>query len=250
MISIKSKREIDLMKEAGRIVGLTHSMLKTKIRPGISTKDLDFFAKEFIISMGATPAFLGYGGFPASICTSINNVLVHGIPSEKDILKDGDIISIDVGACYKGYHGDSAWTYCVGEVTDDALELMNITRDSLFEGLKQVKPGNRIGDISHAIQKYVEEHGCSVPIGFTGHGIGLNLHEDPAIPNFGFEGTGEIIKEGMCFAIEPMVHRGKPHTKVLADNWTVISKDNSLTAHYEHTIVVTNDGYEILTKED
>lgn len=249
MISRKSKREIELMKQAGVIVAKTHRVLEAAIKPGITTKSLDDLAYKTIVSYGATPSFKGYDGFPASICTSINYVLVHGIPDQTK-LKEGDIISIDIGANFKGYHGDSAWTYAVGKISDEARMLMEVTKESLFKGLELVKPNNRIGDISHAIQSYVESKGYSLPIDYTGHGIGLSLHEDPAIPNVGIPNTRELIKEGMCLAIEPMVHYGKPHTRVLADDWTVISKDQSLTAHYEHTVVVTRDGYEILTKED
>ena len=199
-----------------------------------------------IRQQGASPSFKGYGGFPASICTSVNSVLVHGIP-DQTALKDGDLISIDIGACYKGYHGDAAWTFAVGRVSEEAVRLMEVTRQSLFIGLEQAKPGNRLSDISHAIGDFVEAHGYSVPIDYTGHGIGTHLHEEPAIPNFGSPGKGILLKEGMTFAIEPMVHAGKPHTRVLADDWTVVTKDGSLAAHYEHTIVITHDGYEILT---
>ena len=173
-------------------------------------------------------------------------MLVHGIP-DQTALKDGDLISIDIGACYKGYHGDAAWTFAVGRVSEEAVRLMEVTRQSLFIGLEQAKPGNRLSDISHAIGDFVEAHGYSVPIDYTGHGIGTHLHEEPAIPNFGSPGKGILLKEGMTFAIEPMVHAGKPHTRVLADDWTVVTKDGSLAAHYEHTIVITHDGYEILT---
>ena len=216
------------------------------IAPGVTTKQLDRIAEKVIREQGASPSFKGYGGFPASICTSVNSVLVHGIP-DQTVLKDGDLISIDIGACYKGYHGDAAWTFSVGRVSEDAVRLMEVTRQSLFIGLKQAKPGNRLSDISHAIGSFVEAHGYSVPIDYTGHGIGTHLHEEPAIPNFGSPGKGILLKEGMTFAIEPMVHAGKPHTRVLADDWTVVTKDGSLAAHYEHTIVITHDGYEILT---
>ena len=216
------------------------------IAPGVTTKQLDRIAEKVIREQGASPSFKGYGGFPASICTSVNSVLVHGIP-DQTVLKDGDLISIDIGACYKGYHGDAAWTFSVGRVSEDAVRLMEVTRQSLFIGLKQAKPGNRLSDISHAIGFFVEAHGYSVPIDYTGHGIGTHLHEEPAIPNFGTPGKGILLKEGMTFAIEPMVHAGKPHTRVLADDWTVVTKDGSLAAHYEHTIVITHDGYEILT---
>ena len=216
------------------------------LRSGVTTKQLDRIAERVIRQQGASPSFKGYGGFPASICTSINSVLVHGIP-DQTALKDGDLISIDIGACYKGYHGDAAWTFAVGRVSEEAVRLMEVTRQSLFIGLEQAKPGNRLSDISHAIGDFVEAHGYSVPIDYTGHGIGTHLHEEPAIPNFGSPGKGILLKEGMTFAIEPMVHAGKPHTRVLADDWTVVTKDGSLAAHYEHTIVITHDGYEILT---
>lgn len=250
MISIKSPREIALMKEAGRIVALVHKKMKEVVKPGISTLELDRIAEEVILSHGATPSFKGYQGFPASICTSINEMLVHGIPDHR-ILKDGDIISIDVGACYKGYHGDSAWSYTVGEVSDPkVLDLMKVTEASLYEGLAQVKPGNRVGDIAHAIQTYVEAHGYSLPIEYTGHGIGTRVHEEPAVPNVGKAHTLEFLKKGMCIAVEPMVFMGKPHCRTLSDGWGVVSKDHSLAAHYEHTVVIVDDGYEILTKED
>ncbi|MBQ4342526.1 MAG: type I methionyl aminopeptidase [Erysipelotrichaceae bacterium] len=246
MITLKSQPEIETMREAGRIVGLAHEAIAKAIRPGITTLELNAIAEKVIRDHGAIPSFLGYGGFPASICASINNVLVHGIPDHTR-LKDGDIISIDIGACYKGYHGDSAWTHAVGEISDEAKNLMKITRESLFVGLQQAKPGNRLGDICHAIGEYVESHGYSVPVDYTGHGIGTEMHEEPAIPNYGKAGRGVLLKEGMTLAIEPMVHAGKPQTRVLQDDWTVVSKDGSLAAHYEHTIVITSTGYEILT---
>lgn len=247
MITSKSPREIETMKHAGKITSMAIAAVAAAIRPGVSTKQLDAIAERVIRSQGATPSFKGYGGFPASICTSVNDQLVHGIPSAATILKEGDIISIDCGACYKGYHGDSAWTFAVGEVSEEARNLMRITKESLFAGLKQVKAGNRLGDVSHAIGEYVESHGCSVPVDYTGHGIGTELHEEPAIPNFGQAGRGIFLKEGMTIAIEPMVHAGKPQTRVLQDDWTVVTKDGSLAAHYEHTVLVTKDGYEILT---
>lgn len=246
MITSKSQREIETMKHAGKITSMALAAVAKAIKPGVSTKQLDAIAEKTIRSMGATPSFKGYGGFPGSICTSINEQLVHGIPSNVT-LKEGDIISIDCGACYKGYHGDSAWTFAVGEVSTEAKNLMKVTKESLFEGLKQVKAGNRLGDVCHAIGAYVEEHGYSVPVDYTGHGIGTALHEEPAIPNFGQAGRGILLKEGMTLAIEPMVHAGKPQTRVLQDDWTVVTKDGSLAAHYEHTILVTKEGYEILT---
>ena len=246
MITLKSQMEIETMREAGRIVGLAHEAVAKAIRPGVTTLELNAVAEKVINDHVAVPSFLGYGGFPASICASINNVLVHGIPDHTR-LKDGDIISIDIGACYKGYHGDAAWTHAVGKISEEAKDLMKVTRESLFVGLQQAKPGNRLGDICHAIGEYVESHGYSVPVDYTGHGIGTELHEEPAIPNYGRAGRGIRLKEGMTLAIEPMVHAGKPQTRVLQDDWTVVSKDGSLAAHYEHTIVITSTGYEILT---
>ena len=199
-----------------------------------------------ILANGATPSFKGYGGFPAATCTSINDTLVHGIPSN-EILKDGDIISVDIGANYKGYHGDSAWTYAIGTVSASAQRLMDVTRESLFEGLKYAKAGNHLSDISHAIGEYVMVRGYSVPVDYAGHGIGVNLHEDPSIPNFGPAGKGVVLKAGMTLAIEPMVHAGKPATTVLRDQWTVKTKDGSLAAHYEHTVLITDQDCEILT---
>lgn len=248
MITRRNDKEIELLRHAGKIVAMTHEYLKPYIKPGISTKKLDEMAEKFILEQGAIPSFKGYGGFPGSICASINDVLVHGIPNEKHILKEGDIISIDIGANFKGYHGDSAWTYAVGEVSEEAKELMRVTEDSLYKGLEQVKPGNRISDISNAIQTFVEAHGYGVPRDYTGHGVGSNLHEDPIIPNYGIAGRGPKIVRGMVMAIEPMVTLGDYHTRTLFDDWTVKTLDGKITAHYEHTIVVTDEGYEILTK--
>lgn len=246
MITSKSKREIDLMRKAGEIVALAHQAVAEAIKPGITTGELDRIVEKVIRDHQATPSFKGYNGFPASICASVNEVLVHGFPS-KYALKEGDIISVDIGACYKGYHGDSAWTYAVGEVSEEAKHLMEVTKQSLYEGLKMVKAGVHLSDISNTIGEYVYSYGYSVPYEYTGHGIGANLHEDPAIPNYGPKGKGPILKAGMTLAIEPMVHRGKPFTKVLDDDWTVVTKDGSLAAHYEHTVLVTEEGYEILT---
>jgi len=247
MIVTKNQREIELMREAGRIVALVHDTLKNVIKPGITTQEIDEICEKVIRDAGATPSFLHLYGFPNAVCTSINEVVVHGIPSDRK-LKDGDIISVDVGACYKGYHGDSAWTYAVGQISEDAARLMKVTEESLYAGLAQVKPGNRLSDISHAVQTYLEEHGCSTPRDYTGHGIGTDVHEDPAVPNYGAPGRGPRLKQGMTLAIEPMAHLGRCETEVLDDDWTVVTKDRTLAAHYEHTIVITSDGYEILTK--
>lgn len=249
MISIKSEREIALMVEAGRIVAKAHRAVKEAIRPGISTQELDKIAEEVIRENGATPSFKNYEGYPATICASINNVVIHGIPNEKTKLKDGDIISIDIGACYKGYHGDSAMTHGVGEVSPKRVELMEITKASLYEGLKFAKPGNRLSDISHAIEQYVLSHGCSVVKDFTGHGVGRALHEDPMVPNYGAAGHGPVLRSGMTLAIEPMVNRGKSGVRILADGWTTVTADKSDSAHFEHSIVITDDGYKILTIE-
>ena len=248
MITRRTEKEIELLRQAGKIVAMTHEHLKPYIKAGISTKELDEMAEKFIRSQGAIPSFKGYGGFPGSICASINDVLVHGIPNAAHILKEGDIISVDIGANYRGYHGDSAWTYAVGEVSEEAKELMRVTEESLYRGLEQVKPGNRISDISNAIQTFVEAHGYGVPRDYTGHGVGTNLHEDPIVPNFGIAGRGPKIVSGMVIAVEPMVTLGDYHTRTLLDDWTVKTIDGKITAHYEHTIVVTDEGYEILTK--
>lgn len=248
MITLKSKREIELLKEAGHIVYLTHQYLRPHIKAGIKTKELDRLAEEFIRSKGATPSFKGYEGFPSTLCISINDEVVHGFPGDR-ILKDGDIISIDIGACYKGYHGDSAWTYEVGKVSDDAKYLLEHTEKALYEGIKQAKVGNRIGDISYAIEKYSKEHNLGVVKELVGHGVGTSVHESPDVPNYGTKGTGPKIRDGMVIAIEPMLTLGSPDIYVEDNDWTVVTIDSSLSAHFEHTIAITNDGVEILTGE-
>ena len=249
MISIKSPREIELMAEAGAIVARVHKKMAEIIKPGISTLEINRIAEQVIRENGATPSFKNYQGFPAAVCTSVNDMLVHGIP-DHTILKDGDIITVDVGACYKGYHGDSGWTYAVGNVDEKVLKLMEVTKESLFLGLAQVKPGNHIGDISNAIQTYVESFGYGLPADYTGHGIGRSVHEDPYVPNVGKAGTMEVLKKGMCIAVEPRVFMGSAKCYTLPDGWGVKSYDHSWAAHYEHTVAVTDDGYRILTKED
>lgn len=249
MISIKSEREISLMKKAGNIVYRTHKYLEPYIKPGITTKELDKLAYDFIISQDATPSFLNYEGYPASICTSVNEEVVHGIPSNRK-LKDGDIIGIDIGACYQGYHGDSAWSYRVGSVSRECAYLLEHTEKALYEGLKQVKPGNRIGDISNAIGEYANKHKLGVVRELVGHGVGNHLHEKPDVPNFGKKGTGPILKEGMTIAIEPMLNLGTREIYLLEDDWTIITRDGLPSAHFEHTVVVTKDGYQILTGDD
>ncbi len=250
MINKKSDREIELMREAGRITALAHRKVAEAIAPGVSTFELDRIAEQAIRENGATPSFKGYGGFPGSICASINDVVIHGIPKKNIILKHGDIISIDIGACYKGYHGDSARTHAVGKISKEKEDLIRCTRESFYEGLKFAKPNNHLSDISHAIESYVVMHGYGVVRDFTGHGVGQKLHEDPAIPNYGDPGMGPLLKEGMTLAIEPMVTSGNYRVKVLSDGWTTVTVDGSDSAHYENTILITKDGYEILTTEE
>ena len=224
MITIKSKREIELLKIAGNIVYQTHQYLKPYIKEGITTKELDKLAEDFIKSKDATPSFKGYEGFPSTLCTSINSEVVHGFPSDRK-LKNGDIISIDIGACYKGYHGDSAWTYTVGEVDDKTKQLLEDTEKSLYVGLKQVKPGNRIGDIGYAIEEYAHKHNLGVVKELCGHGVGTSVHEDPEVPNYGIPNTGPRLKEGMVIAVEPMLTLGSPRVFLHDNNWTVDTQD-------------------------
>ena len=247
MISIKSDREIELMKEAGRLVGETHKYLKQFIKEGITTIELDKLAEDFIRKNGGIPTEKGYEGYPASICASVNDEVVHGIPGKRK-LKNGDIITIDMVISDKGYQADSAWTYAVGEISKEKKYLMEHTEKALYEGLKQVKPGNRLGDVSHAIQEYAESHNLSVVRELSGHGIGTEMHEDPDIPNYGKKGTGIVLKKGMTLAIEPMLNLGKRDIAILNDDWTIVTLDGSDSAHYEHTVVVTKDGCEIITK--
>jgi methionyl aminopeptidase len=247
MIVCKSKTELDMMREAGRIVALTHRELAAAIRPGITTQELDRIAEDFIRSHRALPSFKGYNGYPASICTSVNEELVHGIPGSRS-LQDGDIISIDIGANIQGFHGDSAWTYPVGNISETAADLLRVTEESLMRGIEQARTGNRLSDIGHAVQKHVEASGLSVVRDYVGHGIGTEMHEDPQIPNYGPPGKGLRLKAGMTLAIEPMVNVGTYQCKTLADNWTVITADGSLAAHFEHTVAVTEDGPVIMTQ--
>ncbi|MBF8983506.1 type I methionyl aminopeptidase [Lutibacter sp. B2] len=246
MIILKSNAEIEYMKEAGKVVAYVHEVLKEAIKPGITTKELDEIAEIEIRKHNAIPAFKGYNGFPASICTSINEEVVHGIPGLKT-LKDGDIISIDVGAICNGYCGDAAKTHPVGKVSEEALKLIEVTRQSFYEGAKFCKEGYRLSDISHAVQKHVESNGFSVVRDFVGHGIGQSMHEDPQIPNFGKSGKGPRLKAGMVIAVEPMVNMGTYHVKTLQDQWTVVTLDNKISAHYENTIAITKDEPIILT---
>lgn len=248
MISIKTDREIKLMIEAGKIVYETHRHLKKLIKPGITSLELDKAAEEFIISKGATPSFKGYQGFPNATCISINDEVVHGIPGNRK-LKKGDIISIDIGACYQGYHGDSAWSYPVGEVDERKSYLLKHTKKALFEGIMQVKPGNRIGDISNAVENYANKHNLGIVRELVGHGVGNHLHEDPDVPNYGPKGTGPLLKPGMVIAIEPMLNLGNDDIVVEDNDWTITTLDNEPSAHFEHTVLVTEDGYQILTGE-
>lgn len=247
MVSIKSPREIELLRIAGEITGSTHKYLKPYIKPGITTKELDNLAEEYILSRGATPSFKGYDGFPGSICASINEEVVHGIPGNRK-LKEGDIITLDIGACWKGYHGDSAWTYAVGKISEEKQKLMDVTKESLFKGLEQVKPKNRIGDIGHAVQTYAESFGYGVVRELVGHGVGTDVHEEPDVPNYGKPHTGPVLKEGMVIAVEPMITLGNKEICILDDDWTIITEDEKPAAHFEHTVLVTKDGYEILTR--
>lgn len=247
MVTIKSEDEIKLLRIAGRIVAMTHEEVKRHIAPGITTKELDRICEQFILKQGATPSFKGLYGFPGSVCISINDTLVHGIP-DNTVLKEGDLVTVDIGACYQGYHGDSAWTYAVGEVSDEAKQLMKVTEESLYKGLEQAIENNRVGDISNAIQRHAESFGYGVPEDYTGHGVGREVHEDPIVPNFGKPGKGLRLKEGMVIAVEPMVQMGTKYTYTLSDGWTVKSRDHSLSAHYEHTVVIRKNCCEILTK--
>ncbi len=249
MISIKSDYEISLMRIAGNIVYQTHQYLKPFIKPGITTKELDKLAHDFIISKDAYPSCLGYEGYPASICISVNEEVVHGIPSKRK-LRNGDIIKLDICACYKGYHGDSAWSYAVGDISEEKKYLLKHTEESLYEGLKQVREGARIGDISNAVENCAKKYKLGVVKELTGHGIGSELHEDPDVPNYGKKGTGPLLKAGMVIAIEPMLNLGTADVYLLDDDWTIITQDDKPSAHFEHTVLVKKDGYEILTGDD
>ena len=248
MIVLKSKREIELLKQAGHIVYMTHQYLKPYIKPGIKTIELEHLAESFIRKNNATPSFKGYEGFPYTLCISINDEVVHGFPSERK-LKEGDIISIDIGACYKGYHGDSAWTYPVGKISKENEYLLEHTKKALYEGIKQAKVGARIGDISHAIEEYATLHNLGVVKELVGHGVGTTVHEAPDVPNYGKANTGPKIKEGLVIAIEPMLTLGSPDIFIEDNDWTIVTEDGSLSAHFEHTIAITADGVEILTGE-
>ena len=235
------------MKDACRISAEALRAAGEAVKPGISTLEIDTIVRQYIEKQGATPSFLGYGGFPASACISVNNVVIHGIPKPTTVLKDGDIVSIDTGACYRGWHGDNAYTFPCGSISAEAQRLLEATRESLYEGIKQATVGNRIGDIGSAVQEYVEARSYSVVRKYVGHGVGAKLHEDPNVPNYGTKGKGIRLLPGMTIAIEPMVNEGTHHTRVLGDKWTVVTVDGRLSAHFEHTIAITPDGPKILT---
>ena len=246
MIIIKNHNEITLMKKAGRIVGETLLLLEKEVKPGVTTADLDKIAEEFITKHGAKPSFKGLYGFPSSLCISVNEQVIHGFPGAY-VLKDGDIVSIDCGAFFDGFHGDAARTFPVGNISVDAQKLIDITKESFFQGIKFAKEGNKLTDISYGIQSYVEAAGFSVVRDFVGHGIGKKVHEDPNVPNFGKSGRGPKLLEGMVLAIEPMINAGTHKVKTLKDGWTVVTADSSLSAHYENTVAILSDGPEILT---
>jgi len=248
MIVLKSSHELALMRQAGRIVAQVLERFREVVRPGISTLDLERIASHIIEREGAIPSFKGYRGFPAAICASINEEIVHGIPSPKRVLEEGDIVSLDVGTIYRGYHGDAAITLPVGQVDEEVQRLLQVTQGALEAGIAQARAGKRLGDISAAIQRYVESRGFNVVREYTGHGIGQEMHEDPQIPNFGRPNRGPRLRPGMTFALEPMVTVGDWRTRTLSDGWTVVTADGSLSAHFEHTLAVTNGKPEILTE--
>jgi len=246
-VTIKSSREIELMRKAGEILAKTHEELQKAIHPGMSTMDIDRLGEKIIRSHGCIPSFKNYNGYPASICVSVNDEVVHGIPSRSRILKEGDIVSLDAGVIYKGYHSDAARTWAVGEISEEAKKLIDVTRQSFFEGIKLAKAGNHLGDISAAIQSYAESFGYGVVRDLVGHGIGTHLHEDPEVPNFATKKKGILLRPGMTLAVEPMINMGTYEVLWLDDDWTVVSKDHSLSAHYENTILITEGDPEILS---
>ena len=250
MINLKTTRELRCMRDAGKIS--QEALLKAgeAVRPGVSTLELDAIVRKTIEKAGAVPSFLGYGDFTASACISVNHVVIHGIPSKKQILKEGDIVSIDVGAFYEGFHGDNAWTFPCGKISEEAQKLLDATRESLFLAIDKARPGNRLGDIGSTVQQYVEARNYSVVREFVGHGVGAKLHEDPSVPNYGTPGRGVRLLPGMTIAIEPMVNAGGSAVEILGDGWTTVTRDGRLSAHFEHTIAITKDGPVILTALD
>jgi len=251
-VTIKSPREIELMRKAGEILAATHEELRKAIKPGMSTLDIDRLGEKIIRSYGCIPSFKNYNGYPASICVSVNDEVVHGIPNRRRILKEGDIVSLDAGVIYKGYHSDAARTWAVGEISPEAQKLIDVTEQSFFEGIKFAKAGNHLNDICAAIQSYAESFGYGVVRDLVGHGIGTHLHEDPEVPNFAMKRKGILLRPGMTLAIEPMINMGRPEVVWLDDDWTVVSEDHSLSAHYENTVLITEGEPEILSlrKED
>lgn len=249
MIQLKNKAQIDAMRDACRISGEALALGGQHVKPGVTTGQINEIIHRYILKQGATPSFLGYGGFPGSACISVNEEVIHGIPGNRE-LKDGDVVKIDVGAYYRGYHGDNANTFIVGKGSAEAEHLVEVTKQCFYEGLKFVKAGNRLGDLGHGIQEYVEANGCSVVREYVGHGIGKALHEDPNVPNYGAPGRGLRLLTGMVIAIEPMVCAGDHKVRVLPDKWTVITCDGKPSAHYEHTVALTEHGVELLTKVD
>ena len=249
LISIKSPREIEQMRKACRLTAAARSLAGRMVRPGVTTLEIDTAVRKFIESHGAKPSFLGYGGFPGSACISVNEVVIHGIPDHR-VLKEGDIVSVDVGAFLEGFHGDCAATFPCGEVSGEARDLIAVTEESFWEGMKYAHPGCRISDIGHAVQQYVEARGCSVVRDFVGHGVGHKLHEPPEVPNYGAAGHGARLQPGMTLAVEPMVCAGHWEVRVLKDKWTTVTADGSLAAHYENSILITNGEPEILTVDD
>lgn len=248
MISVKSKSELEKMRKAGIIAGNALHFGGQSIKAGMTTYELDKIIHDYIVKNGATPSFLGYGGFPASACISINNKVIHGIPSKHEHIKEGDIVSIDVGAYIDGFHGDTAYTFAVGNVSEEAAQLLKVTNESLYKGIEKAVAGNRIGDVSHAVEEHCTSYGYGVVKQYVGHGVGIKLHESPEVPNFGKAGRGPRLVAGMTIAIEPMINAVGEDVKVLPDGWTVLTKSGSLSAHFEHTVAITSEGPVILTK--
>lgn len=250
MIVLKTSRELAAMRNAGRISSRALRLAGEAVEPGISTWEIDRMVRRYIEEQGAVPSFLGYGGFPASACISVNDVVIHGIPSKGTVIKQGDIVSIDVGATFEGFVGDNAWTFPCGDVSAEAQGLMDATREALFEAIRAAKAGNRLGDIGSTVQRYVEARGYSVVRDFVGHGVGAKMHEDPSVPNFGTPGRGVRLLPGMTIAIEPMINAGVHTVKTLSDGWTTVTADGKLSAHFEHSVAITSDGPVILTLPD
>lgn len=247
MVVLKTPEEIEIMRESNAIVAEILEELRSLVRPGISTRELDRHAEKGAKARGAVPAFKGYGGFPYALCASINNEVVHGFPSDRELV-EGDIASLDFGVNFRGYFGDAAITVAVGRISDNAMQLMRVTREALLKGIENARSGNRLGDISHAVQDYVERAGYSVVRDYVGHGIGRNLHEDPAVPNYGLPGRGVLLKPGMVLALEPMINEGAYEVKVKSDGWTVVTADGKLSAHFEHTVAITDNGPDVLSR--